>query len=445
MTFDAVLPSLVRVCEETAGFASVACACVVRDPRGRVRLVLKPSGTSFAFELGALEGELLRELGAHFVPPIWRTDDPNGDAQRLARKALELAPKPWEAEYTDLAGTRHVAQGSRWRRLERRLTKEVWLSDVRSDAPWALADDAPAIVTFYSFKGGVGRTTALASCAWQAAEAGESVVVVDLDLEAPGMGPLLGADTDRGVLDFIVDFLATEGRSLDGMVAPATQFGAVADHVRVIPAGNLDISYLEKLARLDFVGSRLIDTSTAASAEKNPVELALVALLHEVHRQFKPRYILIDSRAGLHDLAGLSLHGLAHIDVIIGRATQQGYQGLDLTLQALGRRKSRDRLLSVVVHSLAPPAPDTPAANDEEAAFRVAAYKSFRQWIYGNPARQEGDASAPHWPRVIRSDEALERFTQIGAVKERLFSSGHRALWSRIVELSERPPGKDEP
>src|ERR1700745_855625 len=44
-----------------------------------------------------------------------------------------------------------------------------------------------AIVTFYSWKGGVGRTMALANTAVQLARAGRSVMMVDWDLEAPGL------------------------------------------------------------------------------------------------------------------------------------------------------------------------------------------------------------------------------------------------------------------
>ena len=42
------------------------------------------------------------------------------------------------------------------------------------------------IVTFYSWKGGVGRTMALANTAVQLARKGNRVLVVDWDLEAPG-------------------------------------------------------------------------------------------------------------------------------------------------------------------------------------------------------------------------------------------------------------------
>ena len=42
-------------------------------------------------------------------------------------------------------------------------------------------------ITFYSYKGGVGRSLALANCAKFLAYHGKKVVVMDLDLEAPGL------------------------------------------------------------------------------------------------------------------------------------------------------------------------------------------------------------------------------------------------------------------
>src|SRR5436309_1697080 len=43
------------------------------------------------------------------------------------------------------------------------------------------------IVTFYSYKGGVGRSRALANTAYQLARSGKRVLCVDFDLEAPGL------------------------------------------------------------------------------------------------------------------------------------------------------------------------------------------------------------------------------------------------------------------
>ncbi len=43
------------------------------------------------------------------------------------------------------------------------------------------------IVTFYSYKGGVGRSMALANVAFELAKQGKKILMVDWDLEAPGL------------------------------------------------------------------------------------------------------------------------------------------------------------------------------------------------------------------------------------------------------------------
>jgi cellulose biosynthesis protein BcsQ len=69
------------------------------------------------------------------------------------------------------------------------------------------------IVTFYSFKGGTGRTMALANVAWILAASGKRVLMVDWDLESPGLSryfnPFLPPEAVRdtpGVIDLIREF-----------------------------------------------------------------------------------------------------------------------------------------------------------------------------------------------------------------------------------------------
>lgn len=430
--FDEVLPELVRIVETSAQATAIERAAVVRDVRGRVRLVIKPVATA-APDLTALEVALKSALGDWFAPPIWTTTAMD-DAGRLGGKAMEMAG-PWSPKYQDpVTGQELIPASGRWRRLERRLSKEVWLDQADAEPPWELAPGAPTIVTFFSFKGGVGRTTALASCAWQLARRGHRVAAVDLDLEAPGLGTLFGAQTERGVLDFIVDHFAIGARDLDGLHALAQGLPeADASMLEVFPAGGLEPGYLEKLARLDFAGSRLGDGS-----ERSPVGTALTALLQSIRATLRPDFILLDSRAGLHDLAGLSLHGLAHIDVLVGRASEQAYAGMDLTLQILARRKGAEKLQCVLIHSLAPPVPGSIEAQLEEAAFIKRTYQAFQKYIYTENAPAEDDSEAMHWPIVVRSDNALERFSMIGQVPEpRVFSGGYQDLCEYIVQLSQ--------
>src|ERR1700734_501081 len=82
------------------------------------------------------------------------------------------------------------------------------------------------IVTFYSFKGGTGRTMALANPAWILAANGKRVLVTDWDLESPGLHrffrPFLdpaAISATPGVIDLIRDYqwetLRNEARPLD--------------------------------------------------------------------------------------------------------------------------------------------------------------------------------------------------------------------------------------
>src|SRR5450432_2922119 len=69
------------------------------------------------------------------------------------------------------------------------------------------------VVTFYSYKGGTGRTMALANVAWILASNGKQVLVVDWDLESPGLHkffhPFLDESTvsaTPGVVEIINDY-----------------------------------------------------------------------------------------------------------------------------------------------------------------------------------------------------------------------------------------------
>src|SRR5580658_1089367 len=68
------------------------------------------------------------------------------------------------------------------------------------------------IITFYSFKGGVGRTMALVNVAAEIARRGKRVLVVDFDLEAPGLDTFditISDKSNHGMLEFIEDFRRT--------------------------------------------------------------------------------------------------------------------------------------------------------------------------------------------------------------------------------------------
>ena len=112
------------------------------------------------------------------------------------------------------------------------------------------------VITFYSYKGGTGRTMALANVAWIIAASGRRVLVVDWDLESPGLHkfflPFLDESTvsaTPGVIEIINDYATA---SLDPSPRPADwylEYARVDRH-----AVSLEWAFPDE-GRLDFLSA----------------------------------------------------------------------------------------------------------------------------------------------------------------------------------------------
>ena len=79
-------------------------------------------------------------------------------------------------------------------------------------------------VTFYSYKGGVGRTMALSNIAWLLTKQHDKkVVIVDWDLEAPGLHRFFDlSDNDikcKGLIDLMYDFKQLLKNKIEGEIS----------------------------------------------------------------------------------------------------------------------------------------------------------------------------------------------------------------------------------
>lgn len=430
MIFDEVLPTLLRECETWEHERFLRKVAVVRDLRGRLRLAIELDEPGVAHR-DALVVRLKNALGEWFTGEVLCARSSKGPLRDVARRVLELAPAWPSPTWQDL-GVMRPAKVDRWRLWERRMGKLPWLEG-QVAPPWGLSERDPVIVAFYSFKGGVGRTTTLASCALQAARQGESVVVLDLDLEAPGVGSLFNVSTDRGVIDLLVEHLATGATDVASSLRDAGGLpDDLGERIQVIPAGRLDASYLEKLSRLDFSGAL-----TQSEAPRIPVREALVAALSAIRESVAPQWIFLDARAGLHDLAGLSLHGLAHLDVLFSRANAQGIAGLDLVLAALSRRTRDVASHALMVHAMAPAS--VREAEAEQARMRDEIHAMFvRHGLYTDAIPEQAAPDADHWPWTLPRVEAIERNDRLADILPELSGDHYRAVWERLRLLAGR-------
>lgn len=192
----------------------------------------------------------------------------------------------------------------------------------------------PRTVTFYSFKGGVGRTTALAHVAWILALRGRKIVAVDLDLEAPGLSTAfnLNPQPEYGIVDYFY-----ERSYLPEGVEPSILITHIFGEVRipnatgrlfVVPAGCLSLDYIAKVD--DLHATTVIDGN----------ENLWSVFKQKIYEQLKPDIILIDSRTGINQWGALSLIQAADEAIIFLFPNEQNKQGIELLLHSLNTLKN---------------------------------------------------------------------------------------------------------
>jgi MinD-like ATPase involved in chromosome partitioning or flagellar assembly/tetratricopeptide (TPR) repeat protein len=198
------------------------------------------------------------------------------------------------------------------------------------------------IVTFYSFKGGTGRTMALANVAWILAASGKRVLVADWDLESPGLHrffhPFISEDvrTVSGIIDMIREFynyakVPEEAKSGD---AESEMSEYIRDSARVQRyAFSLDWKFPEG-GTIDFLSAGLQNPVYVATLGALDWENFLTrwngapfldALRADMKRNYD--YVLIDSRTGLGDIADICTIHLPDTLVNCFTLSIQGIEG----------------------------------------------------------------------------------------------------------------------
>jgi cellulose biosynthesis protein BcsQ len=373
---------------------------IIRDVAGKIRLFLEPSeGNSLQeCDIKDLDAFLSEELALYYGHDIWL---PAGEQDSY--KALidtikgERVFAPWNDESLAL----------RWHILERHVAKQAWTDKKLGEPPWKqkLVDQGhkPAIVSFFSFKGGVGRTSTLVAIALTLARNGHRVAIVDLDLEAPGLAAIFLDNTfDAGVIDYLLEkkVQGKDWKLRTHLVDINNQnlLGDRGEILKLLPAGTVDENYLEKLARLDF--QNLVD---------GELQGTMGDMLKELQRLVgNCDFILMDARAGFHDLGGLAIANLSHGVVIFGTQSRQSWAGLTHVIRHLAGPGEEERLPLILIHSMAP-ALGISGRERKLKEFREKAYTIFQENYYSEDETvpNSNDQDAPFTPFVVPYQDSL--------------------------------------
>jgi len=366
---------------------------IVRDLLGRIRVILDhPQPLPPDLQPG-LNRQLSERCGRFWT----------GENGIMPRTQL------FDAEAILAEPKRHaVGPGPQLLVMERQITGYPWVQTVAPSA------DRTNRIAFFGAKGGVGRSTALAVWARHLATSGKNVLVVDLDLESPGVGyTLLSPETlpEFGIVDWFVEDAVGQADNallLDSIAWSPWSQGCSGD-IRVVPAaGQNRDSFFHKLSRCYFD-----EDSDLGLAKRLP------RLIEALEAQVKPDFVFLDSRTGIHDLAALTITGLGARTLLFAGMTEQVWAGYQLLFENWSRNPGI-RTIRENLRMVAALVPET-AADEYLSRFIHRSHELFTDTMYDEAGPEDLDAfnfdtddpDAPHYPLRINWSRALQEFDPV--------------------------------
>lgn len=304
--FDDSLPALVKAVTNIWGESALEEGVALRDTRGRLSFYL---AMPIDEDQRATFSAILAEALGHYA----RSDRVVAGVDDFGVADLLRSPDIVPITVADM----------RVRLIDRRLVGADWLREPTSPR----TTGAPRLV-FSSLKGGVGRSTALAVVAAHAASRGRRVLAIDLDMEAPGLGAMLlneSTTPEFGMIDALVErgLSPLNSELIRDLVGASTLSGR--GRVDVVPAFGA-----RSLANPADVLAKIGRAYGEVVREDGKVESMLdqvAAIIDALEENSRYDMILIDARAGLHEIAAAALFGLGAEILCFGVDEPQTFQG----------------------------------------------------------------------------------------------------------------------
>ena len=353
---------------------------IIRDVYGKINIYLNGCSNGTVSEIEKAVGECIDH---------WLGYCGNCEDDFFIREQI----KEWKQETTPFCAGIWV--------FEKYLTNTYW--DGKRRAGKAL-DLSSKLVSFYSFKGGVGRTTTMVMSAITLAKQGKKVVILDFDLEAPGVSSLFPQEvmSKYGLLDFLLESNVYEAAvNVDEYMYPVGEYCYVNQNggeIYIVPAiGSVTKddadAYRKSLMRFDLDLPRYEEKTT-------PIDI----LLSKLDEFVKPDYIFIDTRSGIHQIGGITLSRYSDLAVLFFYGSNQNIQGMKTTVPILKKDETPFLLLNVKVPV------NTDLAELEKKIYLEGIYDAFRICSddYKNDLVPIDDESAEHYPIDISYHAGLE-------------------------------------
>ena len=259
-------------------------------------------------------------------------------------------------------------------------------------------------ITFYSYKGGAGRTLAVANVAKYLSMFGQRVFAVDLDLEAPGLHykltlaqPAKAGEIRQGVVDIIYSFV-TDGRtptSLSSYVVELTRPNDSYGPIWLMPAGRVpSAEYWRRLAQINW--------HDLFYAENAPGVAFFLELKAMIENEFTPDFLLIDARTGITEHGGIATTLLPDQVVCLLLNNRENLDGAREVLRGIRRAPRLKDQAPIDIHAVLARIPRPGAPGSEEQILA-----ELRDFL-NEPATDLASTLAVSEVFVFHSERALE-------------------------------------
>jgi len=378
--YDRVIKSTVQIIEELWKEEKRATAYVIQNVYGKLQVYVDVDDDNL---ISCMEGQLKKNIGN------WL-----GCCGSLQKNSFV------KAEVESYIKVNSPVKDRIWL-IEKYLTNVYWNENTVKNKKLDLQSK---LVCFYSYKGGVGRTTTMVMSAIEIAKRGKKIVMIDFDLEAPGVASIFPNESisQYGILDYLIESNVYERDiQIDEYMYPVSDcchVNQAGGEIYVIPAYGKVVDddaelYRKCLMRFNLDMPVYMEKST-------PID----GLLKKIDAFVKPDYIFIDTRSGLHQIGGITLARYADMAMLFFYGSRQNVEGMKMVFPIL---KSNETPF-VLINSKVP-------ANDEVAAIEKRIYLegAYNALSICDEQYREGDVliddeSGEHYPKEVPYNDSLE-------------------------------------
>ena len=257
---------------------------------------------------------------------------------------------------------------------------------------------------------------ALVNAAVKLAQAGRRVLVVDFDLEAPGLDTFDVLKPHKevpGIIDFITQYLGTgQAPNISDFIGECPTIGERDGKLWIMPSGRNE-TYATTFNQVDW----------GDLYERRDGFLLFEDIRGQWKQTLKPDYVLIDSRTGHTDTSGICTRQLPNAVVVLFFPNEQNLRGLVDVVGDIRAEAESPRKKNIELHFVMSNVPDL----DDEDQILESKIKAFQDQL---GFRQE--------PMIVYRYDSLSLLNQVVFSKDRPKSRLAKEYNNIVREISVR-------